>query len=89
MKHNHWLPKLLKVEAIVINKTVYFAMTKEEVSEKLLNHEQEHIKQQEEEGFTAFLFNYLSEYFANRLAGMSHYKAYYNISYEKEARKAE
>lgn len=89
MQYNHWLPKLLKVNAIVINKTIYFAMSKEEVSARLLKHEQEHVKQQNKEGFTAFLFNYLLEYTTNRLDGMRHHEAYYNISYEVEARKAE
>mgnify|MGYP000754129952 CR=1 FL=1 len=89
MKYNHWLPKLINANAIVINKKIYFAMSKEKVSDRLLKHEQEHIKQQEEEGFLSFLFNYIKEYLGNRLDGMKHYEAYYNISYEVEARKAE
>ena len=88
MKYNHWLPKLIKVNAIVINKTIYFAMEKEEVTDRLLKHEKEHIKQQNEEGIL-FYPKYFLEYLKNLLKYKNHNKAYWYISYEIKARKAE
>jgi hypothetical protein len=40
-------------------------------------------------GFTRFAKRYLQEYFENRAAGMNDFDAYWNISFEIEARKVE
>lgn len=95
MKYNHWLPKLLTklspnstINAIVLFKTVLFREKKENISERLIKHEKKHIEQQEEFGLK-FYYLYLKEYINNRLDGMSHRKAYLNISFEIEARNAE
>ena len=92
---NHWLPKSLsklpgmRINAIVLFYTAYFYQPEEEVSERLLRHEKEHIRQQEEEGFLWFLINYISEFLINYVRYFSFQKAYRNIIYEIEARKAE
>ena len=88
-KYKHWLPKMLKVNAITLNKTIYYAMPAREVTGRLRRHEGEHIKQYEREGFICFLWHYVKEYIKNRLDGLDHYDAYYNISYEVKARKSE
>lgn len=88
MKYNHWLPKLINANAIVINKTIYYALPKEQVSDRLIKHEQEHVKQQEQDGLF-FYVRYLKEYLTNLIKYRSHQKAYWYISYEVEARKAE
>jgi len=54
-------------------------------TEDLINHEQVHLSQIQKDGVLKFYFNYLKEYFHGRRQGLSHYKAYRNISYEKEA----
>ena len=89
MKYNHWLPKLLNVNAIVLFQTIYYAMPKEKVSNRLRRHEEKHVKQQEEEGFFWFLINYISEFLINYVRYFSFREAYLNISYEVEARRAE
>ena len=95
MKFNHWLPKLLsklpgmRINAIVLFYTAYFYQPEEKVSERLLRHEKEHIRQQEEEGFFWFLIKYISEFLINYVRYFSFREAYLKISYEVEARRAE
>ena len=88
-KYNHWIPKLLKVNAIVLFQVVYYAMAKEKVSDRLRKHEQEHVRQQEAEGNIVFKVKYSLEFIGNLIKYRSFSKAYRNISYEMEARKAE
>ena len=89
MKYNHWIPKLLKVNAIVLFQTIYFAMTKNLVTERLIRHEKKHIEQQKKEGSIKFKIKYFLEYLKNLAKYRNHHRAYYYISYEIEARKAE
>ena len=92
---NHWLPKVLsllpgiRIAGIVLFYRAYFYQPKEQVSQRLLKHEKEHIKQQKEEGFLLFLIKYIYEFIVNFMRYWSFWKAYKNISYEIEARKAE
>ena len=88
-KYKHWLPKILKVDGITLNETIYFAIPEREVSIRLKKHEREHVKQYQESGVVCFLSKYLWEYIKNRIKGLNHYEAYYNISYEIKARKSE
>ena len=95
MKYNHWIPKMLtkiipkiRINAIVLFGTIYFAESEDQVDERLYQHELKHVEQQNNEGIL-FYFRYFYEYLKNRLKGMSHGKAYLLISYEIEARKAE
>lgn len=88
MKYNHWFPKLINVNAIVLFQTIYYAMPEEEVTERLRNHEEKHVEQQEEEGIL-FYPKYLKEYLINLIKYKNHNKAYWYISYEIEARRAE
>ena len=85
--YNHWLPKLIKVNAITLGRHIFYAEQK--VSDRLRKHEEEHVLQYLEDGIIPFLICYFYEYIKNRSQGMSHYKAYKNISYEVEARNAE
>ncbi len=54
-------------------------------NESLLYHEKIHLRQQLELALIGFYVIYILEYLIARLRGMSHYKAYRNISFEKEA----
>ena len=54
-------------------------------NERLLNHEQIHLRQQLELLIVPFYIWYLTEYLILRLKGLNHKQAYYNISFEKEA----
>ena len=51
----------------------------------LLNHEHIHLKQQKELLWVFFFILYFSEYLIRLLHFKNHYKAYKNISFEKEA----
>jgi len=88
-KYNHWLPKLLRVAGVTIGKNIYYKNSKNLVSIKLRRHEKEHVKQYRQNGLIKFLFCYFYEYIKNLIKYRSHKKAYLNISYEIEARKAE
>jgi len=51
----------------------------------LINHELIHLRQQLEMLVLPFYIWYISEYFIRRLQYKSHYEAYKNISFEREA----
>lgn len=51
----------------------------------LLNHERIHLRQQAELGVVLFYVWYILEYLIRRLQYGQHYKAYRNISFEREA----
>jgi hypothetical protein len=51
----------------------------------LLNHERIHLRQQAELGIVLFYVWYLLEYLVRRLQYRQHYRAYRNISFEREA----
>lgn len=51
----------------------------------LLNHERIHLRQQVEMGVLPFYVWYVLEYLFRRLQYRSHYAAYRNISFEREA----
>lgn len=55
---------------------------------RLIRHELEHVAQFNRYGTLRFMYLYAREYLRNRRAGMMHQQAYYNISYEAEAREA-
>jgi hypothetical protein len=56
---------------------------------RLIKHEKEHIKQQRRYSPVLFLIIYCTEYLIYRAKGMEHYEAYWNITFEKQAREAE
>ena len=89
MKYKHWIPKLLKVNAIVIFQTIYYAMPEEKVSDRLRRHEEKHVQQQREEGNIIFKIKYVYEFLVNYIKYRKFWKAYRNISFEVEARQAE
>jgi len=95
MEYNHWLPKLMsklipgRVNGTVLFGTAYFYYPKEEVSGRLYRHEKAHLRQQERDGMLYFKLRYITEFLLNLLKYRSFFTAYYNISYEVEARAAE
>lgn len=52
---------------------------------RLLNHERIHLRQQAELGILPFYIWYFLEYLFRRFQYRDHYKAYRNISFEREA----
>lgn len=54
--------------------------------EMIIRHEAIHIRQQIELAVLFFYLWYGFDYLRNRIRGMNHYDAYYNIRFEKEAR---
>ncbi|GAB2595570.1 hypothetical protein [Spirosoma areae] len=54
-------------------------------SPTLLNHERIHLRQQAEFGIFAFYIWYVLEYMIRRFQYRTHYQAYRNISFEREA----
>jgi branched-subunit amino acid transport protein AzlD len=86
-------PSLLKIlsigmelEAITIFPFIIFA---EKPVESLIRHETTHFNQQVKYLVIGFYLVYAFEYLKNRLKGMSHFDAYYQIPFEKEARSNE
>jgi hypothetical protein len=53
---------------------------------ELMTHELTHVKQYRLHGLIGFGAKYLAEYAANKRKGMNDFDAYFNISFEREAR---
>lgn len=87
--YNHLLPKLMNVTAVTLGHHVYYAISKESISNRLRKHEMVHVIQYKQLGFMRFLYRYFKEYIGFRIKGLNHYRAYLEISYEKEARQKE
>ncbi|HMJ77474.1 MAG TPA: hypothetical protein VK507_15955, partial [Iamia sp.] len=54
-------------------------------SERLLRHEEEHVRQWAERGVVGFLRRYMGDYLGLRLRGWPHWSAYRRIGFEVEA----
>lgn len=75
--------KPLKINAIVLYPFVLYCDP--EPDQKIISHEQVHLDQIKQDGVLKFYSKYLWEYLKGRKNGLSHYEAYRNISYEREA----
>ncbi|OIN59694.1 hypothetical protein [Arsenicibacter rosenii] len=63
-----------------------FVLVKEAVTDPcLINHERIHLRQQLELGLIIFYIWYFAEYLIRRIQYKNHYRAYRNISFEREA----
>jgi hypothetical protein len=86
VKHDHWLPKLLDVEGIVIYPFVLFSPPKEKMYSSLYKHEMAHVQQVRRTGWLAFYVGYLLASLANYLYYRDTWKAYWHIPHEFDAR---
>lgn len=75
--------KLFKINAIVLFPFVLYQ--EKNPSESIKRHEAVHLRQIKNDGVLKFYLKYFFEYTQGRRKGLSHYEAYRNISYEKEA----
>lgn len=87
-----WLAPLLidGVLGITLGRRIYLSsqVTAEQL-ERLLRHELTHVRQIGRVGLLRFYGRYLTEYLANRRAGLPSHEAYRRISFEEEAERAE
>ena len=77
------LLKFFKINAIVLYPFVLYCDKKP--PDEVVTHEHVHLSQIKKDGVIFFYYQYLKQYFQGRYRGLSHYEAYRNISYEKEA----
>lgn len=84
---NSRLCEWLHVDAIVLFPFIFFANGV--VTAELFRHEMKHWEQCLKYWVVGFYMIYLFHYFKNRALGMSHFSAYFWITFEVEARKAE
>jgi hypothetical protein len=56
---------------------------------RILRHELAHVEQYARDGFVPFLAIYFFDYLRGRRRGLSHFEAYAEIRYEREAARAE
>ncbi len=75
--------KPFKINAIVVYPFVLYCDPNPSLD--IFTHEQVHLDQIKRVGILKFYRLYLWEYFQGRRLGMSHFEAYRNISFEKEA----
>lgn len=85
-RYNHWLPKLIKVEAITLYPFVLFSRDKQSaLLRRTIAHECVHVAQIRKVGVIKFYVTYLYEYLRNLAKCRDHNLAYFAISYEQEA----
>jgi hypothetical protein len=90
-----WLRALVheNVEAITLGRRVYLSPRLLEEGEQrfleTLRHELVHVEQVRKLGVMRFALRYVAEYVRNRRRGLRHEAAYFEISFEREARLAE
>lgn len=87
--YNSKLPRYFGAIAITFGRHIFYTSPKGSAPEWLRRHEQVHVSQYKRYGIFRFLMVYFYWYLRGRLKGLSHYKAYYEIPFEAEARKAE
>lgn len=87
--YNSKLPGKLGAIAVTLGYHIFYKMAEEEVSNTLRRHEAKHVEQYKDYGIFCFLVLYFYWYLLGRLQNKTHYKAYYDIPFEVEARKAE
>lgn len=75
--------RVLKINAIVLYPFVLYCDP--EPSEEITKHEEVHLNQIRRLGMLKFYWQYLWEYWQGRRRGLTHYQAYRNISFEREA----
>lgn len=75
--------KFFKINAIVIFPFVLYQ--DKHPSSLITSHEQIHLRQIKELGAFKFYYLYVKEYLIGRKRGLSHYEAYRQISFEREA----
>lgn len=63
----------------------FILVKRADAGKELLNHEQIHLRQQLELGLVLFYILYLLEYFVRLILYRNHARAYFNISFEREA----
>lgn len=80
--HNKTIPFGKRYLAINICGYIF---TKDDLSVKQINHELIHTRQQRELLYVFFYLLYIAEWFVRLLQYRNLYKAYYNISFEREA----
>lgn len=87
IKLNSKIANWLEVEAIVLWPFILVAADK--MHERLWRHEMKHWEQIQKYSVIGFYIMYLFYYFKNRIKGMDHFDAYWEIPFEIEARAAE
>lgn len=85
IRWSHWIPKFLGVGAITLYPFIFFSG--KSAINNTYRHEWIHIDQYRKHGYFGFLFKYALDYIKGRTKGLSHYQAYMNIPFEKEAYK--
>lgn len=84
-RFNHWIPRLLNVNAITLYPYVLYSGSRESANDTIIRHEMVHVRQVRKLGWLRFYASYIAEYFRLRLRGHKHDGAYRQISFEQEA----
>jgi len=93
-KFEHWLPRAVSaipgmhLAGIVLFRVAMYRLPEHLVPTTLLRHERRHCYQQYRDGWR-FYFRYVGEFLWGLLKYRSFWSAYWNISYEIDARRAE
>lgn len=83
--YNSKLPELLRADGTTICNWIFIRYSKENCPAWLLEHEKVHIQQQKDRWYVGMWVLYAWDYLKGRVKGQTHYDAYMNIRFEKEA----
>lgn len=84
-RHDHWLPRLLRVRAITLFPYIFFRDRRQYVSASTGAHELIHIKQVVREGYFAFYLRYIFEFIHKIVTTFSFTQAMEATHFEREA----
>lgn len=85
--YNSKLAKLLKVNGITLYPFIFIASPENDtqIQKDLILHEHLHLEQYKQYWIIGFIAIYLYDYIKGRLSGLTHYKAYMEVRFEKDA----
>jgi hypothetical protein len=83
--YNSNIPKWFGFEGITIFIFIFINYSEQDCPKWLVNHEKLHVEQQIKWLFIPFYIVYAWDYVLGRLSGLTHWGAYRNIRFEKEA----
>ena len=92
VRYNHWFfrfPFMRRYRGICVGRNIWFRESEEKISQELLRHEMAHQAQISRHGMAGFYCRYLVDYVGNLARYRNHWRAYQNITFEVEARRAE
>ncbi len=83
--YNSKIPKFFGYKGMTVGNLIMISHSEEDCPEWLLKHEQVHVQQQKDWWYLPYYAVYAWDYIVGRFNGLTHWGAYRDIRFEKEA----